>query len=306
MKIASLLKHHQDAESKSSLNENLGDGYLLKNNRVFSGIRNLALASGFSFDMGFNSLYAALPLSQLDSLMRQQRIPFTDNVSVLRSLETQIPGQVTWDHVCDGLKKNRIFHESSHAVARSIRAKIDFSETQKKELKILQILIEESFANCCELLGIVDVKDSVHRIFYECNSYFTVFDDKTNLAKALEDYEAEGLIGFLICAYVHSNFLNNEMSDADFKKLVALNFPHMSPDRKSPDTKRLKSLAKNCYLLNPRFRSVTTSLYLRLNGISIDAAAATGFDWIATIEKSQPHRDYVRQLAGMLSDITSS
>lgn len=112
MKLNQLLQSHGAFEQAEGLPGNLGDGYLLTHNRIYKNIRKAAKGLQFKFADQPDNFYQALPLSQLDNLMAKKTIPYTDNVSVLKYLETNAAGRFYWDDVTDNLKKNYLFHES--------------------------------------------------------------------------------------------------------------------------------------------------------------------------------------------------
>ena len=95
-------------------------------------------------------------VSQLEWILQKKIIPYIDNTSVLKQLNDKLPENILWDDISDNLKGNHVFHESCHAVSRSLinefykdpvlKTKNDFQN------HTLMRLIEESFANTCELL----------------------------------------------------------------------------------------------------------------------------------------------------------
>lgn len=265
MKIGRLLELHQNNQTDISLKNNFGDGFLLAKNRFYGDVRKKALSLGFTFSDALNRNYLALPLSQLETILKTKSLPYFDNVNVLIEVEERIPNTTIWDEVVDGIKKNYLFHESCHTIARSHSDSI-FSSALDKERLILRLLIEESFSNSCELLGIIDIDDSAHRIFYELNSYIFMYDDRSQLKKLVQEIGRGATVQFLMGSYLFSNFLHEKITDADYMALLKLFNLHSSS---SEIQKILRSVSKIAFELNPRFRWVTTTFYLRLNGISI-------------------------------------
>ena len=62
MKLARLLETHD--QFASSVADNLGDGYLVRHNRIYGLIRAEVLKLGFRFSTAPDAFYEALPLSQ--------------------------------------------------------------------------------------------------------------------------------------------------------------------------------------------------------------------------------------------------
>ncbi len=146
MKLFRLLEQHDHWCPEGSFSEILGDGFLLEHNRLYRTIRKATLERGFILTSEFNPAYLALPLAQLESLIEKKKVPLFDNVTALREIESQIPQTSLWDEVVDNLKRNYVFHESCHAIFRTESGKV-FPNSMDGELRIVKILLEESFAN---------------------------------------------------------------------------------------------------------------------------------------------------------------
>ncbi|RYZ85279.1 MAG: hypothetical protein EOP04_16325, partial [Proteobacteria bacterium] len=91
MKIAKLLELHRQHTGEGSLAKSLGDGYLLKQNRIFRNIRKLTSAGGAVFSDAADRDYASLPFSQLERILNSKSIPYLDNTSVLSDLVLKLP-----------------------------------------------------------------------------------------------------------------------------------------------------------------------------------------------------------------------
>ena len=286
MKLSRLWDQHQQFASQG-LKENFGDGYLMAHNKIYQNIRETTQKQNFTFSLESHPFYQALPLSQLDWILSEKKIPYIDNVSVLQQIHQKLPGQILWDDICDNLKGNHVFHESCHAVARPLNQTIlktaPVKNTQELQILVLSRLIEESFANTCELLAVVDAIDPVHQIFFELNSYVVMFQDKTNLKKALQDIGEDIFMKFMILCYLHANFLTPTLDDQKFEKLLSL-ISEKESGFSLPQKKSLRALSKIAFELNLRFRMVTTGFYLKLNGISTPMAELKDFDFIQMIK----------------------
>lgn len=284
MKLGLIISKHTESSAAEGLSDSLGDSFLLIHNRIFSQIRRKALELGYSYSNDLSQDYLAFPMGQLETILKNKFIPYVNNVASLKSLSSRI--SLDWNHVVDNLKPNYVFHESCHAIARSLSPK-----TASVQEKITVMLIEESFANACEFLAIADVHDPAHRLFLEVNSYFTIFEDRTHLKNAIDKYGLSVMFKFMHICYLHSNFLNEQLNDSDFKKIVAL-----CDFKISPENKVLKSLAQNAFALNPRFRYATTEMYLRLNDINTPINQALKFDYIKLISENISLRNFINQL----------
>ncbi len=296
MKLSNLLDQHRKFSNlPSALAEVLGDGYLLQNNSLYKRVRDLAVAKGFQFSSKQNDAYRALPLSQLERILREKTIPYIDNVTVLNEIESRIPGLTVWNDISDSLKGNSVFHESCHAAARTPSLATDIQREvgiDLSEAQTLSLFLEESFANACELLSILDADDVVHRIFIELNSYVYMLEDRVHLRVADDELGSEALMKFILLSYLHANFLH-EMSDKDFARTLALAGAPSTLDAKKK--KSLRQLSRIAWKLNPRFREVTTRFYLRLNGLKLENSRLLGFDFLRAIETSAAARRFLQK-----------
>lgn len=276
MKLGRLLEFHQQQPANIGLPKNLGDNFLINNNKLYRSIRTQATQFGFKYTDTIDNKYLALPLSQLEAVLRTKTIPYVDNVSVLLDMETQVKHTATWDDVTDNLKKNHVFHESCHAIARTISDSI-FKNGSSPNETILRLLLEESFSNSCELLGIIDADDTAHRIFYELNSFIFMYEDRSQLKKLVAEAGYPDSIKFLIGCYLFSNFLHEKITESDFTSLLKL---LKLQNHSTSVIKTFRSVSKTAFELNPRFRQVTTIFYLRLNGISLTMEGLNKIDFL--------------------------
>ena len=287
MKLTKLMELHSQLQTKDGLENNFGDGYLMQNNHIFRNVRIAAQKNGFAFSDEDNNLYQALPFSQLERILSDKVIPYVNNVTALRQILNRLPESVVWDDLSDGLKKNYAFHEACHCVARSL-AKTYLKESSSSE-GILQILLEESFANTCELLGVIDVNDQVHRIFYELNSYTSLTQEKTNFKTAVSEIGEEVVFKFMMMAYLQSNFLGKNLDEKNFDK--ALKIVRPSKDFTPKQTKTLKALSRVAFTLDLKFRTSTTGFHLQLNGFKLHLNDLLSFEFFDLILK---HPEYIK------------
>jgi len=289
VKIKLLLQRHFEVELQEALPENWGDVYLLKHNQIYRQIRRLTLQNRFAYTSNLNEAFSALPLGDLDSFLGKKQIPYLNNVQAIKELEAKRPNQIEWDHIVDNLHKNHVFHESCHAVARSIVRpaawsvlnisdfSLDDGSKESRQQKMGLILLEESFANACELLAVADVDDSAHKIFFESNSYICMFDDRVNFKKALAEFDRGSFFKFILLSYFHSNLLFDQFIEDDFKKSLNMSFGDVAM-LSSQNLKALRALSKNAFALNHRFRQVTTEFYFKLLGYPGRLNQALDFD----------------------------
>ena len=300
MRLSTLLDSHLAFSSDAgALKECFGDGYLLSKNRLYARVREATLEAGFRYSKQIDDFYLALPLSQLDSVIVRREIPYLNNVGVLESIESKIPKLTLWDDISDNLKGNHVFHESCHAVAQSWSR--GFNGTREKSPlvdKVLLLLLEESFANTCELLAIVDAHDQIHRVFFELNSFVYMLDDRMNLTSAIKEMGFAVVIRFMMLAYLHANFLRT-LEDKELERTFSIASSGRPLDAKQKKT--LRAISKIAFKLNPRFREVTTRFYLKMNGVSDGVTSLQDFDLTAAVEAHPQAVHVMAQAAKLLS-----
>lgn len=284
MKVSKLLEQHFSEGSELGLSRNFGDVYLCNNNRIFRNIRKESLELGYSFSLERNDNYLALPLSQLATVLSTKKIPYVDNVTVLESIEAQIPNLANWADIRDSFRKNFVFHESCHAVARKYAV---------GENSILDMLIEESFANTCELLAIVEAEQNAHRIFFEWNSFTALHEARTNLRNATEEIGPALFFKFIFFGYLHSNYLRDGMDENQFARVVKV----VSKTELNPkQLKTLKALLKICFTLDTGFKEVTTGFYMKLRGVEAVNSQLVRQDFLVNFEKDSGYSGYLERL----------
>ncbi|MBC7371570.1 MAG: hypothetical protein H7326_08400 [Bdellovibrionaceae bacterium] len=276
MKISKLLELHVQNSDAHSLTTNFGDGYLLKNNRIYRNIRTLAVQNGYTYSDKPDRDYASLPFSQLERILDTRKVPFTDNVTVLENLARRHPF-LQWEDLSDGLKKNYVFHESCHAVIRSADDGAALTDERKLAFKML---LEESFANVCELIAVIDAQDAAHRVFYEANSYTALFSDRSNFQRACDEIGEGMVFQFLWIAYLHSNFLKVPDERAWQRMLGLTKAP-------ASQVRTLKAIAKIAFTLDLNFRTKTTQLHLQLSGLETPLDKLINFDFLSELETAQ-------------------
>lgn len=304
MKITRLLERHSEFTDSNSLPKNFGDGFLLKQNRIFRNIRLHAIESGFKFTDQPWTDFQALPLSQLEHILSKKLIPYTDNVTILKKLAHDLKDELTWDDISDGYKRNFVFHESCHALARAeasriLNSKNSLSTVLDQQRMCLQILLEESFANTCELLAGVEAGDPTHKIFYEMSSYTTLFESRPFLKSAIAAFGYLPLMVFFMTAYLHSNFLKAQMSEKHFERTLRLAGINSKIDTKA--IKNLKMLSKIPFTLDLRFRTVTTGLHLRLSRLNYPTHQLLEFDFLSAIESDSKILEFIHIIADKAS-----
>lgn len=275
------------AQSEVVLVDVFGDQSLCKANRMFRTIRNRAVKAGYRFSANPNPLYDALPLTQLEVIHETKEIPYIPNKAAVQFVLDR-SNQSTWEEIADGFRRCFAFHEACHAVARTEISAFNKSAFNLKtktnqalnnsELTFLS-LMEESFANTCELLGIIDCTTPQLVAFYEANSYSALIETRHDLLQLEKEVGEEGFFRFIHLCYLQSCFLRHELTERDFKQMLLFAKLDIGDARLR---KRLKSISYIAFTLDQRFREVTTRLHLRINGLRTDLDTLNPLEFFET------------------------
>lgn len=290
MKMRVLLDQHQKF-SAAGLPGNMGDGYLMTHNSVFRRIRDEALKCGYVFSNERDHAYESFPLLQLDEILLKKTLPYSNNVYVFEKLSPAALDAITWEDIDGNLKRNFIFHEGCHAVVRTLADKIfvplpaGVSELERQQQRALGMLLEESCANACELLGMIDASDAIHKNFYEMNSYICEFQMRTQFKNAVEELGFPLVMRFMVLSYLNANFLRERIEEADFQAMLKIS---SEGPLDSKYIKTLRALSKVAFHLSERFRQQTTAFHLRLAGIKTPTKDLFNFNFLKAFTPKAP------------------
>ena len=254
-----MIELHHNHVTPNSVPENFGDGFLCLNNKIYAAVRNKALNLGYTFSEDNNLHAMVLPFAHLEQIFSTKKIPMMNNVSVFDSLDKKLLKEIEWFDVEMGYKRNYLFHESCHVVAR------DLLETTKLENRILSLLLEESFANATELFGMAEANSEEHQVFFSANSYTIAFEDLDRLNQIIKKFGFEKCFQFTVLAYLHSNLLHPTYTDKDFKAVSKFIF---KKDLTQPEAQQIGFLAEMAFSLDEGFKYATRGLHFKLNNYS--------------------------------------
>lgn len=303
MKISTLFEQHEKFKNQG-LKQSFGDGYLVAHNTIYQKVRATALQQGYSFSCERNEAYETFPLLQLEKILKTKVFPYVNNAITFEQMDSATLALLNFEDIDGNLKKNHVFHESCHGIARTLSEKylgknIKTESSTKKDLdgerqKSLRMLIEESAANTYEFIGISEAHDQTHRLFYQMNSYFCDFENKTHLKNAINDVGLDVIIKFMFLSYLQSNFLKDQIEDKQFQQMIALSTNEtLDPKR----TKALRALSKTAFQLNERFRVQTTSFHLRLLGIHTPIRQLFDFDFLKALKSDSGFESFLKALS---------
>lgn len=294
MKLAKLLELQGTQSYKEEISNVFGDSFLLKNNSIYFKIRVATKELGYIYSSVIDEEYLVLPLGFLEKILNSKVIPYYENSKVLYKIEKQIPHTIVWDQLTDHLKKNYLFHESCHAVSRSHYNQI--FKTEKNQ--ILALFLEEAFANSCELLGVKDVNDTAHKIFYEFSSYIYVYELKSLITQLIQELGFQTVFKITMLSYLHSLFLNDHFTELIYSEIFSFAFE----DQLKPNipTKKIKSLMKIVFELNPRFKTATTSFYLSYHHLKMPSEKYCTFEYMSELKNDRRYSEYINELVRVI------
>lgn len=255
-------------------------------NQIFAAIRKRIIQQDVNITSDVDPDYLVFPLSQLDVLLQQRKIYFYDNVSIIKKIETKIPKTIDWDEISAQLRRNFVFHESCHVVSRAVSKKY-FANS------ITLTILEESFSNTCELLAVKDVDDAVHAAFFEFSSYIVHFELKTLINELVQEIGFEKVFQWTLLTYMHTNFLVKSLDD----KRVSRLFQYLGITPSAAVAKRLKSLSKVAFQLNPDFLNATTGFYLKYNLIEDTPQNIQKIDFMSQLENDSRYLQFFSELS---------
>ncbi len=294
MQLKKILEIHEQTTTPNSIPDSFGDGYLLKNNLVYSNIRTKAIQLGYKFSSTQFAAYEALTLAQIGKVIEQKIIPYVASIAPLNEILSQSKYEFRWDEIPD-LKLNPLFHETAHVVARSCTNSLKSNDAENR--KALSLLLEESFANACEAYASLLRTDDAHRIFYSVNSFFDVDLDSDifkNLKNAHELLGAEKLFTLLILSYLHANFLWDNFSKPTLDRILKITLKEESLNEDALEI--IWSGLECAFLLNDSFRTKTNDFYFRFLGLSKPIDQLLDFDHLDLLESEPGYMQSVKAM----------
>jgi hypothetical protein len=221
--LKQLLAEHRRYAARTPLATSLGDGYLYTHNTQFRNIRDWVRELGFQFTRDDYCHYRALPLAALPIILREQRMVYIDNATPLGRVERRSPGMFLAEMGIRAIS-NAVLHESMHCIADRVlpRAKTT------REL-VLRVLLAESVATTVDAFGVAYVRDDVHRIFHNYNSFYSLEPAapfRTVLGRALRAHGALRCFKVLLFSHLYSSFLFKSVKRPELRRISALTGAH--------------------------------------------------------------------------------
>jgi hypothetical protein len=300
--LAELLALHDAHRPEGALERCLGDGYLIDVSPAFRRIRSTARELGATYTMEDFCHYTALRYASLDAILASGRIPYFDNVTILRELERRRPGRFRLHHVFE-LTPNYVLHESAHFIADRLAPPGSDAPAgpdpalAASRARMIAVNLGESFANATEMVTRLEIETAIDDRILDQNSYIR---GRPRIAPSFRELVAcvgsRAAFRVLLLGYLHANMLHDTLPED--RLAVVLELAGLGDN---PAAALLASkVVPACFRLNPGFRHLTQAFYLTYLGIETPLEALLDFDFLGTILTSEPLRCYMTTLAAVI------
>ncbi len=290
IKLHDLLNFHD--QHANTLPQSLGDGFLYQYNRVFKNIRNHFIKLKGQFTTEDFCHYHVFPYASLPQILNAKKVPYSDNVTVLREIENLHPRRFTCAELIK-VKSNYTLHESSHCIADHYLNKIvagQYLENIKllpDSKKAFRFIMAESFANSVESFANIYNENPEARLFYELNSYVTHSKKiNSNLGQSIELIGSSQTFALIYISYLFSNCLLPEPSAKQFQQILELIIPDINLRKKASDTAAIRKLFSHGFALSLDFRLQTTGFFCAYSGIPTPLEKLLNIDVLEILKKT--------------------
>jgi hypothetical protein len=263
-----ILDAHDRYAAPESLSESLGDGYLFRRNPVYRNLRELALGLGFKYTLWSPLEHFSYPLVSLPDILNRHHIPYRDNVTTLRRLESLQPGNFDMSEIepHSATCRNQALHESAHCVLETVFQKLygDAWGDSRNEV-VFRALYGESFANTVEDMTAMFIGGRLSRFF----SKFCVnaHNNSTQIAvqqALLDRFDYRFLFQLTLFGYLHYNFMYEKLGRPELKRCLSLIEP---AGKITPQHEQLMlAVLQNCMRMSNDARTSTSGFYFKTLG----------------------------------------
>ncbi|HTA92339.1 MAG TPA: hypothetical protein VK745_22330 [Polyangiaceae bacterium] len=302
--IAELLAMQRRSHGTGRVLENLGDGFLYRENPFFRRIRDAALKRSIGFTLRDPGDYFAFPLVALDTVLRTRKVPYRANYSALLAFERSRPG---FFRLAD-LRSNRplpnyVLHESAHAVAfhELFGRPRDVPAALADPSKLVRVQLGEAYAMTSEYFAACAVSGTLHDWFFSINSYRHRTPAKKAVGELAERLGLPLLVWLVLVGFLENNFFVERFSRGTLERALALSPLGPAPRISPADRGRLCRALSALMVMNPEFRYDTTRLFLTMHGYSRDIERVLACDPLDLISADPELAPRLRRLVKTLS-----
>lgn len=268
LSLAEVLRVQRAEHGKSRLLENLGDGFLYRNNPFFSRIRDAALKRGIGFSLADPGDYFAFPLVALDTVLRTRKVPYRASYSALRAFERARPGFFTLaDLRLNRPHPNYVLHESAHAVAfhELFGRPRDVHAALSDPSKVVHVVLGEAYAMTAEYFAACAVSGPLHSWFFSINSYRHRTPAKKAVGELIDELGLPTLVWLVLVGFLENNCFVERFDERLLG--LALELSPLGSVRWSPAQRRRACRAlSQLMVMDPEFREDTARLFFSMHG----------------------------------------
>ncbi len=295
VKLNELLQHHEKAHGPISIHLSIGDGFLIKHSFIFRNIRNESLRLGFSYTNEDFCHYNVMPYLSLQAILREKRIPYFDNVSVLFEIEKKHPKRFFCDEILM-VKPNYCLHESSHCIADTVLQNITLDPAffSAEQAQVFGLIMAESFANTVESLTNLTNTSASQKLFFDLNSYVT-HDDETEIffRKANDLIGFENLYNIVYASYILSNCLQPAANRRNFASILQNLIPESSLLTKATESAAVRKVFDHSFDLGLDFREHTTEFFCAMMGTKASVRKLLNIDLAQLLNETDTLQRFV-------------
>ncbi len=297
IKLHELLKYHD--QHNKNLPLSLGDSYLYQHNPVFKNIRDHFIKLNGQYTTEDFCHYHVFPYASLPQILKAKKVPYSDNVTVLREIEKLHPKRFTCAELIK-VKSNYTLHESSHCVADYYLEKIVSGQYLNKiklspdSKKAFRFIMAESFANSVESFANIYNTKPEQRLFYELNSYVTHNKKvNSNLQQTIDLIGPKQTFTLIYISYLYSNCLLSEPSAKQYLQILEVIITDTNLRKKVADSSSLRKLFSHGFELSLNFRLQTTGFFCAYSGINTPLEKLLKIDVLEILKNSNCVQDFL-------------
>ena len=299
LKLNDILTANEDYAAPASLKNSFGDAYLYKNNPVFKTIRDHFIKLGGQFTTEDFCHYQVFPYASLPQILKAKKVPYCDNTSVLKEIESLHPKRFTCAELIK-VKSNYTLHESSHCIADHYLEKITAGAYLSKtnlssdSKKVFRFIMAESFANSVESFANVFNSTAEQKLFYELNSYVTL-NRKVHLAleSFIGQFGSKKAFELIYVSYLYSNCLQTPPSSKLFQRILATLFTNETQQKKASQLAATRKVFDYAFELDIDFRMQTTGFFCAYMGFNAPLEKLLNIDILEVLTKTTVVQDFL-------------
>lgn len=298
-KLYELLSLHDENKQNQTLPLSLGDSSLYTHNPVFKFVRNHFLQLNYTLTTDDFCHYHVLPYASLPTILQQKKVPYADNVTVLREIENRFPKRFKCDELIK-VKSNYTLHESSHCIAdhyiKSLNCLAQLAPhiTSAESQKAFLMIMAESYANAVESMANVFNTSAEQRLFYELNSYITHSKKiNTSLQQTLDLIGFKNTFKLIYVSYIFSNSLNVDVNHKDYILILQNILQDDLVFARARDSSSVRKLFSHAFELSLDFRLQTTGFFCAFSGLNSPLPQLLKWNTLSIVTQSSVINNFV-------------